>query len=78
MTRFEPGRLNEWLRQIATTRDDEIDCDELAAAIGAVVESGVRGDDLRATLPQVAVHLDHCPDCREWYETLVELARELD
>lgn len=71
---FDPQRLSEWLRTIATTRDAEVDCDELMQAAESLVAAGTRGDDLRAVLPDLAVHLDHCPDCREWYDTLVAFA----
>jgi predicted anti-sigma-YlaC factor YlaD len=26
-------------------------------------------------MPEIALHLDHCPDCREWYETLLAFNR---
>jgi predicted anti-sigma-YlaC factor YlaD len=74
--RFEPTRLAEWLHSIATTEEDEVDCDELTAAAERLVAAGTRGDDLRAVLPGLAVHLDHCPDCRDWYETLLGFSRE--
>jgi hypothetical protein len=72
---FEPGRLSEWLRSIATTEDDEVDCDALAAAAEHLIAAGTRGDDLRAVLPDLALHLEHCPDCRDWYETLIAFSR---
>jgi hypothetical protein len=34
------------------------------------------GKDIRGVLPAVAVHLDHCPECGEMYETLVLLSQE--
>jgi len=73
--RFEPAHLSEWLRSIAATQDDEVDCDALMEAAEALVAAGSRGDDLRVVLPALALHLDHCPDCRMWYETLVALSR---
>jgi len=74
-SRFYPARLSAWLRTIATTEDDEVDCDALMQAAEDLVATGTRGDDLRAVLPDLALHLDHCPDCREWYDTLVAFAR---
>ena len=75
MKRFEPPHLAEWLRVVMTTKDQEIDCDAMAELMPSVAEAGARGEDIAALLPRIAVHLDHCPDCREWYETLVELSR---
>jgi hypothetical protein len=74
VNQFEPARLSEWLRSIATTEDDEVDCDAIMVAAEALVAAGTRGDDLHAVLPDLALHLDHCPDCREWYETLLALS----
>jgi hypothetical protein len=74
--RFEPTRLRDWLHSIATTEDDEVDCDALAAAAERLVAIGTRGDDLRAVLTDLALHLDHCPDCREWREMLMAFSRE--
>ena len=74
--RFDPNRLSEWLRTIATTEDDEVDCDALMGAAESLVASATGDDDVRAILPHLALHLDHCPDCREWYDTLVALAQE--
>jgi hypothetical protein len=74
--RFEPGHLSQWLHSIATTEDDEVDCDAIAASAERLVVAGARGDDLRVVLPDLALHIEHCPDCREWYETIVALSRE--
>jgi hypothetical protein len=73
--RFEPARLSEWLRSIATTEDAEVDCDAIVEAAERLVAAGTRGDDLRVVLPDLALHLEHCPDCREWYETLLALSQ---
>jgi hypothetical protein len=73
---FEPTRVSEWLRSIATTEDEEIDCDALFQAGEALVAAATGGADLRAALPELALHLEHCPDCREWYETLIAFSRE--
>jgi hypothetical protein len=73
---FDPQRLSKWLRDIASTEEDEIDCDTLVDMLETVAAAGAESDDIRAILPEVALHLEHCPDCSEWYETLVALVRE--
>ena len=73
--KLEPARLAEWLRVVMTTEDHEIDCDAMAELMPSVAEAGARGEDISKLLPEIAVHLDHCPECREWYLTLVELAQ---
>jgi predicted anti-sigma-YlaC factor YlaD len=62
------------MRVVMGTQDEEVDCDAMAQAMPSVVEAGARGEDLSAVLPEIALHLSHCPDCRDWYQTLVELA----
>lgn len=78
VSEIEPKRLGDWLAAISTTQDEEIDCDTLFALIEEVVEAAVAGVDVRSLLPHVAVHLDHCPDCRDLYETLLALMEEHD
>jgi hypothetical protein len=73
--RFDPARLSEWLRSIATTEDDEVDCDAIIEAAESLIGAGARGDDLRLVLPALALHLDHCPDCRDFYETIIALSQ---
>jgi hypothetical protein len=73
---FEPARLSEWLQTIATTEDDEIDCDALFEAAEQLIAAGTRGANVRAVLPRLALHLDHCPDCRELYDTVMGFSRQ--
>jgi hypothetical protein len=68
--------LSVWLQRVVAANDDEIDCDELAVTIEVAVEAAARGENVRTALPAIAVHLDQCPDCQEWFDTLVGLARE--
>jgi hypothetical protein len=78
MSRFEASRLSVWMRRVMSTQDEEIDCDELSLTIEVVVEAAARGVDVRGALPSIAAHLDQCPDCRDWFETLAELLTEPD
>jgi hypothetical protein len=76
MSSFDSVSLGVWLRRVVATRDDEVDCDQLAATIEIAVEAAARGEDVRAAVPAIAVHLEQCPDCEEWFETLVALTRD--
>ena len=64
-------RLNEWISAISTTEDEEIDCDALFEVVQAVVDAAASGGDVREILPHVALHLDHCPDCRDHDEAVM-------
>jgi hypothetical protein len=73
---FDRASLQKWLRDIVSTEDRELVCEDLDRMLETIVAIGARGEDIRAILPDVAVHLDHCPECGEVYETLVALARD--
>jgi hypothetical protein len=74
----DPGhaRIRKWLADIATTQEEEIDCDRLESMLERLVAIGESGADIRDVLPDIALHLNHCPECGEWYETLVAMCRE--
>jgi hypothetical protein len=76
MSSFEASRLSIWLRRVVYTQDEEIDCEELSLSIEVAVEAAAQGADVRAALPAIAAHLEQCPDCQEWFETLVELSQQ--
>jgi len=76
MSNVAPAQLDRWLRSIATTEEREIDCDSLFEVMDRVVELAQAGEDIRRLLPEIALHLDHCPDCRDLYESLESLAGE--
>ena len=69
-------RLQQWFESIASTEEEEVDCAALEEALETIVVIASSGEDIRNVLPAIAVHLDHCPECGEIYETLVVLARE--
>lgn len=76
--RFDRQRLQKWLEEIASTEDEELDCNDLEAVIERVVAVGESGEDISELLPAIAVHLDHCPECTDWYDALVAFARGTD
>lgn len=68
--------LERWLKAIAMTEDDEMDCDSLFEVMDKAAELAKSGKDVRVLLPQIGVHVDRCPDCREIYDSLEALAKE--
>ena len=64
-----------WLEQIYTTKDAEIDCDRLQALLPAHVDFEINGENLPdEQLAGVRTHLAQCPDCAEEYEALRTVA----
>jgi hypothetical protein len=72
----DPQRLSAWLAEIVATAPDEIDCDALSAALESLANIAESNDDIRELLPGVATHLDHCPECRDVFESLRALCHE--
>jgi len=66
-------RLRWWLTTVATTQPEEMDCETLFEMLEVVAEAVNAGRDIAELFPAIAVHLDHCPSCRELFETLVAL-----
>lgn len=65
------------LDAVFATQPAEIGCDECYAQLDRFVEMELAGKEAAAALPLVQVHLDHCQDCREEYEALLEILQEL-
>lgn len=70
MSDVDSRRLNQLLQAVATTEAEELDCDSLFQLMDKAVELAASGEDVRSLLPGMGAHLDHCPDCRDQYETL--------
>ena len=68
-------RLDELLRRIADTEDEELSCSDCFDLISGYVELEVGGRDPAGSLPRLGQHLRQCGVCREEYETLRDLAR---
>jgi hypothetical protein len=62
-------------RGIATTRSDEIGCDECFEQVDQFVEVALAGKDAAEAMPLVQDHLNRCQDCREEFEALLSALR---
>lgn len=69
------NRFERWLKNIGNTQAEEISCSECFDLVSHFVEVELAGEDAVAKMPQLKQHLDHCPACREEYETLRDLRR---
>ena len=68
---LDSSRLNRIITGIATTSEDEIDCDECFRQLDRFAELYLAGKDAAQAIPLVQQHLDRCPDCREEFEALL-------
>ncbi len=72
---LDRDKLKNLVREIATTRPDEIGCDECLERVDRFVEMKLSGLDAAEAMPLVQDHLDKCEDCREEFEALLTALR---
>lgn len=77
MINLEPETLKQMVRNVLTTRPDEIGCDECFEQLDRFVEMTLAGKNPAEALPLVQDHLERCHDCREEFEALLEALRTL-
>ncbi|MFL7792341.1 MAG: hypothetical protein AB8I69_09395 [Anaerolineae bacterium] len=74
---LEPAVLKQMVRVVLSTRPDEIRCDECLDKLDRFVEMTLAGKDAAEAMPLVHDHLERCRDCREEFEVLLKVLREL-
>lgn len=74
---LQVDQLQTLARQIATTRSDEIACDECWEALDCFVEMELAGTQAEQAMPLVADHLSRCQECQEEFQALLEAVRAL-
>ena len=67
--------LRKMVRNIVSTRPDEIGCDDCFEQLNRFAELILAGQPATAMMPLVQHHLDHCMDCREEYEALLRILK---
>ncbi len=75
---LDRDQLSSLVRLIATTRPDEIGCDECLEEVDRFVEMKLAGLDASEAMPLVQDHLDKCRDCREEFEALSRALRAVE
>lgn len=65
--------MEKILTILSETREEELTCDEVFAALDQVAELAARGEDVGRLMPLIQRHLEMCPDCREEYEVLKDI-----
>ena len=76
-TELSLDTLKRIVRDIITTRRDEIGCDECFEELHRFVELELAGKNAAEALPLVQDHLDRCSDCREEFEALLAALRAI-
>lgn len=76
--KIEARKIKRLVRNILTTRPDEIGCAECLERMDRFVEMELEGKSPADAMPLVEDHLTRCADCREEYEALLEALHHLD
>ena len=75
--KLEPATLKRMVRNVLTTRPDEIGCDECFEELDLFVEMKLAGKNVAEAMPLVQDHLERCRDCREEFEALLTALQAL-
>lgn len=67
--------FKRFLSMIKNTKEKEISCDDVLELIDQFAELAIEGKNVSKIMPQIQQHLDMCPDCREEYESLLEILK---
>ncbi len=76
--KLEPTEVKKWVREVLSTRPDEIDCDECMEQLDRFVEMTISGRNAAEAMPLVHHHMEHCGCCHEEFEALLAVLRALD
>lgn len=76
--KLRPDTLQRMVRNVLTTRPDEIGCDECLEQLDRFVEITLAGKSAAEAMPLVQDHLERCKDCREEFEALLAVLRAME
>lgn len=71
-------QVEELLRQIGLTKDEEINCDECLLLVAEFAERRLAAGTVPEGLEAIEQHLALCGECREEYEMLQQALQDLD
>lgn len=74
---IESRKIKQMVRNVLTTRPDEIGCDECLERLDRFVDMELAGKNPAEAMPLVQDHLERCRDCHEEFDALLEALRHL-
>ncbi|MGD1991586.1 MAG: hypothetical protein PVI59_00180 [Anaerolineae bacterium] len=74
---LEPNTLKRIVRAALSTRPEEISCDECLERVDRFIEMKLAGKNAAEAMPLVHDHLQRCHACREEFEALLDVLRDL-
>jgi hypothetical protein len=70
--------IKDMVRELVTTRPDEMDCPECFEHMDHFADLLVSGEDAALIMPKLHEHLERCALCREEFEALLNALRALE
>jgi hypothetical protein len=67
--------IKKLTRAIATTKDEEVGCDECFAVVDQFVELELGGKAAAEAMPLIEDHLNRCQNCRDEFEALLDAVK---
>ena len=70
--------LDGLMRLIGLTEESEINCEQCLALVAEFAEQSLAGQSIREGLRALEHHLSICAECRDEYEALRRVLRDLE
>jgi hypothetical protein len=71
-------QINDLMRQVGLTKDDEIDCDRCLGLVAEFADRELAGRSIPAGLDALNHHLSICVECCEEYQALLQALKAMD
>ena len=76
--KLDRDTLKQIVQEIVTTRPDEISCQHCFEQLDHFAEITLVGKNASEAMPLVQDHLEHCRDCRQEFEALLEALHAIE
>ena len=73
--RLDRDTLKQIIQEVVTTRPDEISCGQCFDHLDHFAEITLVGVNAAEAMPLVQDHLEHCRECKQEFEALLEALR---
>lgn len=75
---LDRNTLRRMVLDAVTTRPDELSCRQCFDHLDHFAELSLVGKSAAEAMPLVQDHLEHCADCRQEFEALLEALRAME
>ena len=72
---LDARQIKNLLSSVASTREDEIDCDKCLVDMAEFAEVELVGAEIPDALKRIQAHIESCTECTEEYGILLDVVR---